>query len=105
MLTVKIKIKIVTMYIGIEGTDALKGERESTATIIAPFDLSWMNHDQALDEISLYYLAGVAESLGDADDTDVLFKRYAGVRSLCWYQDRKRTQMTFLQVMDYDIAG
>lgn len=105
MLSVKVKFKIVTMYIGIEGTDALKGERESMATITAPFDLSGMNHDQALNEISLYYLAGVAESLGDADDTDVIFKRFAGVRSLCWYQDRKRTQMTFLQVMDYDIIG
>lgn len=105
MLSVKVKFRIVTMYIGIEGTDALKGERESMATITAPFDLSGMNHDQALDEISRYYLAGVAESLGDADDTDVIFKRYAGVWSLCWYRDIKRTQMTFLQVMDYDIIG
>ena len=104
MLSVKLKIKIVSMYTGMEGSDALKGERESMATIIAPFDLSGMNHDSALNEISLYYLAGVAESLGDADGTDVLFKRFEGVRTLCWYTDRKRTQMTFLQVLDYDIA-
>lgn len=102
MLRVKLKIKIVSMYIGIEGTDALKGERESTATIIAPFDLTGMTHDVALYHLTLYYLAGVAESLGEADETDVFFTKSEGVKTLCWYTDYKRTQMTFLQVLDYD---
>lgn len=104
MLRVKLKIKIVSMYIGIEGTDALKGERETTATIIVPFDLSGMTHDEILDQISLYYLAGVSESLGDGDETEVLLRRFNGVRKLCWYTDKRRTQMTFLQVLDYGIA-
>lgn len=104
-MRIRLHLKIVSSWAMSDMSIEKRGERDTCATIDAPFDLSGMDEKTAMHHIALYYFGGVALQMGEADGNLIFCTRVGGVPSICYYTDFSKNSITRIMVAGYDIAG
>lgn len=104
-MRIRLNLKIVSTWTTTEGIAETRGERDTAATISAPFDLSGMDENTALYHLSLYYFGGVALQMGEADKNMIFCTKIGGVPSICYYTDFSKNSITRIMLTGYGIVG